>query len=220
MVFNAPVLREVGTFFDGRVFDRTRPQEVRQQIVPGNAADEAESELLSVRTSVGESLLFAPRVFPTPFSPNGDAINDVLTISYTLLRVTAPVPVFGGDLQSFRRPGKAGVCGGGFDWRVRPLLGWHGPFQPAGGAGDLPVSPSGGPAHGTGSQERHCLRSLLVFSLITRAVVHEYIETKWPTKAKNPGSSFICPGLGRGICQLGRMGAAGGTGWLCHRRRQ
>ena len=93
VVFNAPVLREVGTFFDGRVFDRTRPQEVRQQIVPGNAADEAESELLSVRTSVGESLLFAPRVFPTPFSPNGDAINDVLTISYTLLRVTAPVPV-------------------------------------------------------------------------------------------------------------------------------
>ena len=93
VVFNAPVLREVGTFFDGRVFDSTRPQEVRQQIVPGNAADEAESELLSVRTSVGESLLFAPRVFPTPFSPNGDAINDVLTISYTLLRVTAPVPV-------------------------------------------------------------------------------------------------------------------------------
>jgi hypothetical protein len=93
VVFSAPVLREVGTFFDGRVFDSTRPQEVRQQIVPGNAADEAESELLSVRTSVGESLLFAPRVFPTPFSPNGDAINDVLTISYTLLRVTAPVPV-------------------------------------------------------------------------------------------------------------------------------
>ena len=38
-------------------------------------------------------MLFAPRVFPTPFTPNGDAINDVLTISYTLLRVTAPVPV-------------------------------------------------------------------------------------------------------------------------------
>ena len=93
VVFNAPVLREVGTFFDGRVFDSTKPHEVRQQIEPGNAADEAESERLSVRTSVGQSLLFAPRVSPNPFTPNNDAINDVLNISYTLLRVTTPVPV-------------------------------------------------------------------------------------------------------------------------------
>ena len=93
VVFNAPVLREVGTLFDGRVFDSTRPHEVRQQIAPGNAADEAESEVLSVRTSVGNSLLFSPRVYPNPFTPNGDAVNDVLNVSYTLLRVTAPVPV-------------------------------------------------------------------------------------------------------------------------------
>ena len=93
VVFKAPVLREVGTFFDGRVFDSAKPHEVRQQIEPGNAADEAESERLSVRTSVGRSLLFAPRVFPRIFTPNNDAINEVLTISYTLLRVTAPVPV-------------------------------------------------------------------------------------------------------------------------------
>ena len=93
VVFKAPVLRAVGTFFDGRVFDSTKPHEVRQQIEPGNAADEAESELLSVKTSVGQSLLFAPRVFPRILTPNGDAINEVLTITYTLLRVTAPVPV-------------------------------------------------------------------------------------------------------------------------------
>ena len=93
VVFKASVLRAVGTFFDGRVFDSTKPHEVRQQIEPGNAADETESELLSVRTSVGRSLLFAPRVFPRTFTPNGDAINEVLNISYTLLRVTAPVPV-------------------------------------------------------------------------------------------------------------------------------
>ena len=93
VVFKAPVLREVGTFFDGRVFDSAKPHEVRQQIEPGNAADEAESEQLSVRTSVGRSLLFSPRVFPRIFTPNNDAINEVLTISYTLLRVTAPVPV-------------------------------------------------------------------------------------------------------------------------------
>jgi hypothetical protein len=66
---------------------------VRQLIAPGNAADEAESELLSVRTSLSNSLLFSPRVFPNPFTPNNDAINDVVKISYTLLRVTASVPV-------------------------------------------------------------------------------------------------------------------------------
>jgi len=93
VVFNAPVLREVGTFFDGRVFDSTLPHEVRQLIVPGNAADEAESDLLSVRTSLSNSLLFSPRIFPNPFTPNNDAINDVVEISYTLLRVTAPVAV-------------------------------------------------------------------------------------------------------------------------------
>ena len=35
VVFKAPVLREVGTFFDGRVFDSAKPHEVRQQIEPG-----------------------------------------------------------------------------------------------------------------------------------------------------------------------------------------
>ena len=93
VVFNAPVLREVGTFFDGRVFDSTKPHEVRQKIEPGNAADEAESELLSVRTSLSNSLLFSPRISPNPFTPNGDGVNDELSISYALLRVTAPVPV-------------------------------------------------------------------------------------------------------------------------------
>ena len=93
VVFNAPVLREVGTSFDGKVFDSTHPHEVRQRIDAGNAADEVESDLLSVKTSLSKSLLFSPRAAPTPFTPNGDTINDELLISYTLLRITAPVPV-------------------------------------------------------------------------------------------------------------------------------
>ena len=93
VVFNAPVLREVGIFFDGKVFDRVRPNEVRQKINPGDAADEVESEQLSVRTSLSRSLVFEPRISPNPFTPNGDKINDVVNISYTLLRITAAVPV-------------------------------------------------------------------------------------------------------------------------------
>lgn len=93
VVFHAPLLREVGTLFDGWVFDSSRPHEVRQRIAPGNAADEIESDLLSVRTALTGSLIFAPRAVPNPFTPNGDNVNDTAAIAYTLLRVTTPVPV-------------------------------------------------------------------------------------------------------------------------------
>lgn len=93
VVFNAPVLREVGTLFTGKVFNRAEPNEVRQRISPGNAADEIESDRLSVQTALIRSLVFTPQIAPNPFTPNGDAINDVVHISYKLLRVTSQVPV-------------------------------------------------------------------------------------------------------------------------------
>ena len=93
VVFSAPVLREVGAVFNGRVFDTARPQEVRQRIVPGNATDAFESDGLAVKTSLSGSLLFSPRVSPNPFTPNADGVNDAVSISYKLLRVTTPVPV-------------------------------------------------------------------------------------------------------------------------------
>lgn len=93
VVFNALVLREVGTLFNAKIFDTTRPNEIRQQINPGNAADEVEGDLLSVKTSLTRSLLFSPQIAPNPFTPNNDNINDTMTLSYTLLRVTAPIPI-------------------------------------------------------------------------------------------------------------------------------
>lgn len=93
VVFNAPVLREVGTLFTGKVFNSAEPNEVRQRINPGNAADEIESDGIAVKTSLSSSLVFAPQIGPNPFTPNGDAINDVVHISYKLLRVTSQVPV-------------------------------------------------------------------------------------------------------------------------------
>ena len=93
VVFSAPVLREVGTLFNGRVFDTSRPNEVRQRVVPGNAANEIDSDQLSVRTKLSKSLVFSPLISPNPFTPNGDGVNDVANISYKLLRITSAVPV-------------------------------------------------------------------------------------------------------------------------------
>ena len=93
IVFSAPVLREVGTLFDGRVFDTTRPLEVRQRLIAGNATGEVESERLSVTTSLSSSLLFSPRAEPDPFTPNGDGVNDLANISYKVLRLTSAAPV-------------------------------------------------------------------------------------------------------------------------------
>lgn len=93
VVFTAPILREVGTLFAGRVFDTTKPHEVRQRVVPGNATNEIEGDRLSVRTALSESLVFSPRISPNPFTPNGDGVNEVVNISYKLLRLTSAVPV-------------------------------------------------------------------------------------------------------------------------------
>ena len=103
VVFTAPVLREVGTSFEGRAFDTTKPHEVRQRVVPGDATNEVESERLAVRTSLSNSLVYLPQISPNPFTPNGDGVNDIVNISYKLLRVTSAVPV---SIEIFDLSGK------------------------------------------------------------------------------------------------------------------
>lgn len=72
-----------------------------QAVTPGNAAllgegDEAEESgttVLSPEVLAGGKLLDQFAITPNPFSPNGDDVNDVLTVQYNLLSVTAPSPV-------------------------------------------------------------------------------------------------------------------------------
>ena len=81
-----------GTSFVGRVFDSTT-EEVSQLVTPGDATLEIESDDLLVRTSLKESVILSVEASPNPFSPNGDALNEVVHISYSLSQLARPTPV-------------------------------------------------------------------------------------------------------------------------------
>lgn len=86
VVFNAPVLR-FGTEFSSWVFNSEDPDQIRQQVRPGNATFRFSGDVLAVKTPVGGNLLVNVAVGPNPFTPNGDGLNETLTIAYNLREV-------------------------------------------------------------------------------------------------------------------------------------
>ncbi len=86
VAFDVPVLR-FGTEFSGWVFSSTDPDQIRQRIDPGNATFRFAGDLLAVNTPVGGDLLVDVQV-PQVVTPNGDGINETLTIAYKLREVT------------------------------------------------------------------------------------------------------------------------------------
>jgi hypothetical protein len=89
--FEVPVLR-FGTEFSGWVFRSSDPDRIRQRIDPGNATFRFSGDLLAVNTPVGGDLLVDVAVGRV-FTPNGDGINETLTIAYKLREVIADRPV-------------------------------------------------------------------------------------------------------------------------------
>ena len=87
VVFDAPVLR-FGTQFTGWVYDSSDPDLIKQRIEAGNATFRFSGDDLSVRSPIGGDLLADVTVGPNPFTPNGDGVNDRVSVEYKLREVT------------------------------------------------------------------------------------------------------------------------------------
>ncbi len=70
------------------MFTSTDPDRFVQQIKPGNATFRFSGNSLSVTTPLVGDLLVNVDVSPNPFTPNGDGINETVTIAYGLRDVT------------------------------------------------------------------------------------------------------------------------------------
>ena len=86
VVFDASVVK-FGTEFKGRIFI-DGSDEVRQLVDGGDAIDRYSAGGVVVTIPLSEELISQVRVQPSPFTPNGDGINDEIELSYALLNLT------------------------------------------------------------------------------------------------------------------------------------
>ena len=121
VVFKGTVLR-YGTLFAGKAFD-SQTGELKQSVVGGDATSEIATNDIFVRIALGGSLIGPLGASPNPFTPNGDGINDEVSIHYSLFRLTRKMPLslkvfdLAGtmvrDLLSEER--ESGLCGVSWD---------------------------------------------------------------------------------------------------------
>ena len=118
VMFQSEVFK-AGTAFTGRVYDSSRPVEVRQRVTAGDADPLVEGNTLSINPVVEERRTI--RSFEaSPFTPNADGINDLLTVEYDLVNLVGGGSGFAGGVRSGGMAG-GGDCGGSRD--QRPFFG-------------------------------------------------------------------------------------------------
>jgi hypothetical protein len=96
-----------GTRFAGEVFD-SQSAEIAQDVVPGDATSAFDSSDLRVEWPLNGRVLSSVGVRSRVLTPNGDGVNDLLRISYSLLQVTVETPV---ELEIFDLGGRGFLCG-------------------------------------------------------------------------------------------------------------
>ncbi len=83
-----------GTLFTGRVFHSERPHEIAQNLTPGDADPLVDADRLQVDLmDLGQRTIQAVRLSSSVLTPNGDGVNDEITIEYDLLNLAGGVPV-------------------------------------------------------------------------------------------------------------------------------
>ena len=122
--FQAEVFK-FGTVFSGRVFDSVRPEEVHQTLTPGDAdplidADVLRVDLLRLQQKTIKAMRLSSRVL----TPNGDGINDELSIEYDLLNLAGAVPVAAEVYDLAGR--RAGAVASGTAESGRFVIAWDG----------------------------------------------------------------------------------------------
>ncbi len=75
-----------GTRFNSKAID-TRTGALPQDIIPGDATPDVESNAFVVAGSLKDELFRAVQISPNPFTPNDDGMNDMTTFSYVLLKL-------------------------------------------------------------------------------------------------------------------------------------
>ena len=90
--FESSVFRQ-STRFDVFLQDSRQDESVRQRVDPGDATDQIESNTNIVSLPISRELLANMSLSSKAITPNGDGVNDELTLEITLVNVLAPRPL-------------------------------------------------------------------------------------------------------------------------------
>lgn len=90
--FESSVFRQ-STLFDVFLQDSRQDESVRQRVDPGDATDQIESSTNIVSLPISRELFANMSLSSKAITPNGDGINDELTLKIALVNVLAPRPL-------------------------------------------------------------------------------------------------------------------------------